>query len=254
MDIKMLHIITWIWIGIASVVFITMFYITAPFGRHTSEKWGKMTDNKTGWFIMELPSFLIMFYFLCFGSKSFQSYAWILFACWLIHYCNRSFIYPFRIRRTQKKMPLFIIFNAILFNVVNAGLNGYYLAELASISNYNSAWLTSFHFTAGGLLFITGMLINIKSDNILIHLRKSGETSYKIPNGFLFKYIASPNLFGEIIEWAGFALMAWNLPATSFAIWTFANLVPRAKNHYDWNHQNLRGYPKERKVIFPFIY
>ena len=37
-------------------------------------------------------------------------------------------------------------------------------------------------------------------------------------------------------------------------VWTFANLVPRAKNHYDWNLKNIPGYPKERKVVFPFLY
>ena len=151
-------------------------------------------------------------------------------------------------------MPLFIVFSAVFFNVVNATLNGYYLAELAPFNKYDAAWLTSIKFIIGALLFITGMFINLRSDNILIHLRKPGETGYKIPKGFLFEYVASPNLFGEVIEWAGFALMAWNLPAASFAIWTFANLVPRAKNHYDWNHQHLQDYPKKRKVIFPFIY
>jgi 3-oxo-5-alpha-steroid 4-dehydrogenase 1 len=253
-DIRTLLLITWVWIAIAIAVFITMFYITAPFGRHSSEKWGRMINNKLGWFIMELPSFLIMLYFLGFGSGSFQSYAWILFACWLLHYFNRAFIYPLRIKATQKKMPLFIMFSAVFFNIVNASLNGYYLAELAPVNKYNSAWLTSAKFIIGTLLFITGIFINLKSDNILIHLRKPGETGYKIPTGFLFNYIASPNLLGEIIEWTGFALMAWNLPAVSFAVWTFANLVPRAKNHYDWNHQHLQDYPKERKVIFPFIY
>jgi 3-oxo-5-alpha-steroid 4-dehydrogenase 1 len=253
-DIITLRMITLLWINIAVIVFITMFYITAPFGRHSSKKWGRMMNNKQGWFIMELPSFLIMFYFLCFGSKSLQSYTWILFVCWLLHYFNRTFIYPVRIKATQKKMPLFILFSAIFFNVINASLNGYYLAELVPVNKYDATWLTSVHFILGALFLASGMFINLRSDNILIHLRKRGETGYKIPNGFLFEYVASPNLFGEIIEWTGFALMAWNLPAVSFAVWTFANLVPRAKNHYDWNHQHLQGYPKERKVIFPFVY
>jgi steroid 5-alpha reductase family enzyme len=151
-------------------------------------------------------------------------------------------------------MPLFIVINAILFNLVNAGLNGYWLAELAPTGKYNEQWLSSPSFLTGGLLFVTGMAINIKSDNILIHLRKPGETGYKIPEGFLFEFISTPNLLGEIIEWTGFALMAWNLPALSFMVWTFANLVPRAKNHHDWYLKNFQEYPKERKIIFPFLF
>lgn len=66
----------------------------------------------------------------------------------------------------------------------------------------------SISFLAGAFLFITGMAINWKSDGMLISLRRPGETGYKIPNGFLFNYISTTSLLGEIIEWTGFALMA----------------------------------------------
>ncbi|MBK8565089.1 MAG: 3-oxo-5-alpha-steroid 4-dehydrogenase [Saprospiraceae bacterium] len=254
MSLDTLNTITWVWIGIAAVVHITMFYITAPFGRHTTEKWGKTIDNKLGWFIMEAPSLLIMAYFLFFGSNSFTSEVWVLFACWILHYFNRTIVYPLRIKPTPKRMPVAIVASAVFFNLINAGLNGYYLAELAPNEKYGNNWLSSPSFYFGSLLFFGGMYINWKSDAMLIALRKPGETGYKIPQGFLFKYVASPNLFGEIIEWSGFALMAWNLPALSFMIWTLANLVPRAKNHYDWYLRTFADFPKERKVVFPFLY
>jgi steroid 5-alpha reductase family enzyme len=98
------------------------------------------------------------------------------------------------------------------------------------------------------------MWINWRSDAILIQLRKPGETGYKIPQGFLFEYVSSPNLFGEIMEWSGFALLAFNWPALSFMVWTFANLVPRAKNHHDWYLQHFADYPKKRKIVFPFLW
>jgi 3-oxo-5-alpha-steroid 4-dehydrogenase 1 len=173
---------------------------------------------------------------------------------WIVHYINRTLIYPFRIRPTPKKIPLSIVMSAICFNLMNAGLNGYYLAEMAPPSDYDASWLTSPHFIIGIILFFTGMLINLKSDDMLISLRSKGETGYKIPHGFLFNKVSSPNLFGEIIEWSGFALMAWNLPALTFMVWTYANLVPRAKNHHDWYHRNFQEFPKERKVVFPFLY
>lgn len=203
---------------------------------------------------MESPSLVIMVYFLFKNHFSFHSYSYILFILWIVHYLNRTFIYPFRTKPTSKKIPLFIVINAIIFNIINAGLNGYYLAEIAAIEKYNLSWLYSFNFITGIILFIIGFYINIKSDNHLINLRRPGETGYKIPTGFLFKYVSSPNLFGEIIEWSGFALMAWNLPAFTFMIWTFANLVPRAKNHHDWYLKNFEDYPKDRKIVFPFLY
>jgi len=254
MTIDTLISICWVWIAVAAMIFLMMFFITAPFGRHTSEKWGMMMNNKWGWFIMELPSFLIMSYFLAFGTNISRSYVWILFVCWLLHYAHRTFIYPLRIRATAKKMPLFIVISAITFNLVNAGLNGYYLAELAPKWDYSLKWLISDHFIIGFVLFLTGMYINLRSDTILIRLRKPGETGYKIPRGFLFELVSSPNLFGEVVEWSGFALMAWNLPAVTFVVWTFANLVPRAKNHHDWYLKNFQDYPKIRRVIFPYLF
>lgn len=254
MSKETLYLISYIWLGVAIAVHITMFFITAPFGRHTSDKWGKTINNKLGWVIMESPSLLIMLYFLFSGTNSFNSYVWILFLVWILHYANRSFIYPLRIKATPKQIPVFIVLNAILFNFMNAGLNGYFLSNLANTEDYNSDWLSSLHFITGAILFCVGAFINLKSDTILINLRKPGETGYKIPKGFLFDYVSSPNLFGELIEWSGFALMAWNLPALTFMVWTFANLVPRAKNHHDWYKKQFADYPKERKVIFPFLY
>lgn len=249
-----LQLATSIWILIALVVFVALQYVTAPFGRHTSEKWGPQINNKLGWILMELPSLLIMAYFLIWGSRSWSSWVWILFVCWIFHYLHRSLIYPLRIKSTPKKMPLVITLSAIGFNLVNAGLNGYYLAEVASVEQYGVDWLSSPTTLLGAALFVLGFGVNWQSDNMLIHLRQPGETGYKIPRGFLFEYVSSPNLLGEIIEWAGFALMAWNLPALSFWIWTLANLVPRAKSHHEWYKQRFEEYPMGRKIVFPGLY
>lgn len=254
MSLQTLQTIAYSWIVLALVVHVVMFYVTAPFGRHTTDKWGLSINNKWGWFIMEFPSLLIMTLFLIKTLQVMHGYSWILFLLWMIHYVNRSLIYPIRIRSTPKKMPLVIMFSAIFFNVVNASLNGSYLAYFASATEYDVKWLSSFHFMVGIFLFIIGMYVNLRSDNLLIHLRKPNETGYKIPKGFLFEYVSAPNLLGEIIEWSGFALMAWNLPAFTFMIWTFANLVPRAKNHHDWYLLHFPNYPKNRKIIFPFIF
>jgi 3-oxo-5-alpha-steroid 4-dehydrogenase 1 len=254
MTLSTLNSITISWIGLAIAVHVTMFFIKAPFGRHTSTKYGRSINNKWGWFLMELPSLLIMSYFLFFGARSLHSFTWILFLMWILHYFNRTVIYPLRIKSTDKKMPIFIVLNAVIFNLFNAGLNGYFLAELADGANYSAAWLSSPHFIIGSSLFFIGMAINWTSDTLLIGLRKKGETGYQIPKGFLFELISSPNLFGEIIEWTGFAILAWNLPALSFAIWTFANLVPRAFNHHQWYKDKFPDYPKNRKAVFPYLF
>lgn len=81
-------------------------------------------------------------------------------------------------------------------------------------------------------MYCTGMYINHKSDTILRELRADGGTGYKIPTGFLYEYISCPNYAGEIMEWIGYSILAWNLPALAFAIFTIANIGPRAVAHH----------------------
>jgi len=234
-------------VGIAS--FILLQFVTAPYGRHVKKGWGPEISNKLGWVIMEAPSFFIILYFYLSSNQS--NYASVISFLWLAHYLNRTFIYPFRIRTKGKKMPLIIVGSAIFFNCMNAGLNGYFLANLES---YEIDSFYHWNFIFGLLLFISGFIMNQKSDHILIHLRKPGETNYKIPTGFLFKYVSCPNLFGELIQWTGFVIIAWNLPALSFLVWTGANLIPRALGHHKWYKTHFAEYPKNRKIMIPKIW
>jgi len=238
---------SWAIIGVAT--FILLQFVTAPYGRHITKGWGPEISNKLGWILMELPSFAIILYFFLNFTQSY--YAQFLSVLWLIHYFNRTFIYPFRIRTKGKKMPLTIVFSAIFFNFINAGLNGYFLAHFEQYSNLA---FENWTFYLGLTIFILSFITNQISDNILINLRKPNEIGYKIPNGFLFKYVSCPNHLSEIFQWTGFAIMAWNLPATCFLIWTIANLLPRALKHHKWYQKHFDDYPKNRKAIIPKIW
>lgn len=155
---------------------------------------------------------------------------------------------PFSIAHRQEKMPLIILIMGVVFNVINGFFNGYYLGFI----NQPQADVIQWHTVLGIVLFAGGMAINIITDNKLIHLRKNGN-GYTIPEGWLFQYISCPNHLGEIIEWIGFALIAWNFPAFSFALWSFTNLLPRTLNHHAWYKETFPDYPKERKAVIPLI-
>ena len=115
------------WTLAAVLLFPILLKVTAPYGRHASNKWGPMIDNRLGWFLYESPSLIIFVTLLLTGGKSFSSPLWILFSIWTIHYVNRSIIFPLRTRTKGKKVPVMIVFSAIFFNTINAGLNGYWL-------------------------------------------------------------------------------------------------------------------------------
>lgn len=250
MNMETFHLVNYVWIGIAAVTFLALQKVTAPYGRHSSNNWGPTLPNKLGWILMEAPSLFTFAILFRLGDVANNSPAWIFFAAWVIHYINRTFIFPLRTRTKGKRMPILIPLTAIFFNFVNGGLNGYYLGF---VRTYDASWLTTPQMIIGASLFVIGMAINIISDEKLLHLRKPGETGYKIPKGWLFTYISCPNLAGEMLEWIGFAVMTWSLPGLTFAIWTIANLLPRALEHHKFYQKQFPDYPKQRKAVIPYL-
>jgi len=239
------------WILLGCLIFPILLFVTAPYGRYTTPKWGITISNRTGWILMEVPALLVFLYFIASGKADKNAVVWIIVLLFTIHYTNRSLIYPFRIKTKGKKMPLLIAILAIVFNTVNSYVNGYYLSTLQNM--YSITWLTDVRFIVGILLFITGMILNISADEKLIHLRKSNSNGYQIPYGRMFNIISCPNFFGEIVEWFGFAVLCWSLPALSFFVWTLCNLVPRALNHHRWYKRQFADYPVNRKAVFPYL-
>lgn len=247
------YLIVYIWLAVAIFIFPLVIRIVAPYGRHTTKKWGILIDNRVGWILMELPALLVFAGFYLFGSGSHPFVTWIFFGVWILHYVNRTLVFPFRLRTTGKKMPMAIVFMAIGFNFVNGFINGYFLGTLATVAQYPVSYLLDPRFIGGIAMFFFGLTINWQSDNILIHLRKPGETGYIIPTKGFFQFVSCPNHFGEIVEWFGFALMTWCSPGLTFAVWTLVNLMPRALHHHKWYKETFADYPASRKALFPFI-
>ena len=153
-------------------------------------------------------------------------------------------------------MALSIMFMGFFFNTVNAFMIGGWLFYLAPENTYPIEWLWSPQFIIGAILFFTGMYINIDSDKRIRALRKPGETKHYMPTGGLYNYVSSANYFGEFVEWVGFAILTWSLPGAVFALWTFANLAPRA-DAINKKYAEMFGEEfTKRKVkrMIPFIY
>ena len=71
MDNYYIFVYSWIIIGAISFPFILKY--GAPYGRHTSNNWGPLVDNKTAWIIMELPA-LILCPFIVFTSENPENF------------------------------------------------------------------------------------------------------------------------------------------------------------------------------------
>ncbi|KPJ88399.1 MAG: hypothetical protein AMS17_05705 [Spirochaetes bacterium DG_61] len=239
------------WFFVAAVTFIVLLFIPAPYGRHSRSGWGPSIQTRFGWMIMEAisPLFFTLFFFL--DNKGISPVTFFFLCLWLMHYIQRSFLYPFLIKNGKKPMALSVVGMAIVFNVVNTYLNGRALTLFSH--SYALSWTRDPRFIIGLLLFFGGFFINIHSDALLRRLRITGSETYKVPVGGLFTFVSSANYFGEIIEWYGWACLAWSLAGLSFAVWTTANLVPRALAHHNWYRKTFADYPKRRKAIVPFL-
>lgn len=179
MSLELFNQLVIAWIILAVLLFPIQLKVTAPYGRHTRSSWGLLIDNRLGWVLMEIVSPLLFGGFFLLGSNPKTGPMWIFFALWMLHYLNRSIIFPLRTRTTGKRIPLAIVGSAIFFNVVNGFTNGYYLGSLGE--PYPESWLSDPRFLVGLAIFLTGAFINLQSDQILLNLRKPGETGYKIP-------------------------------------------------------------------------
>ncbi len=225
-----------------------LMWIDAPYGRHEQDGWGPTIPARAGWIGMESPAvFFSALVFLWAPSRSWM--AWVFFGVWQLHYVQRTLVYPFLIHAKGRRMPLLIAALAFFYNLFNAWMNMGWIAT----HTYELTWLADPRFILGMLVFVAGLIINWRSDAILRALRKPGERGYKVPKGFLYEWVSCPNYLGEIMEWFGFALMTWSPAGLAFALYTVANLGPRALANHRWYLEKFPDYPSHRKALVPGI-
>jgi len=240
------------WFILAIIVFISLFFFNAPYGRYVRNNWGSAIGSKKGWLIMEAPApflFAVLFFL---GGNPITVTTSLFLVMWETHYLHRAFIYPFTLRGRDRHMTIIVVAMAFIFNTVNGYLNGRHIFTLSGA--YTNEWLLDVRFISGLVVFIAGFIINRRADLTLRKLRKPGESDYRIPYGEAYRWISCPNYLGEILTWVGWAVATWSLPGLAFAAWTIANLVPRARAHHAWYRKYFVDYPKERKVLLPGLW
>lgn len=242
-------------LALAVVVFIALHRVTAGYGMMYNKKWGPAVGNRLGWVLMEAPVFVTMLLFWLQSPRRGEIAPAVMASLFLLHYFQRSFIFPLLIKG-KGRMPFAIIAMGVVFNLINAYMIGGWIFWVSPEGTYPPSWLGSPLFILGTVIFFTGMAININSDHIIRSLRKPGDTRHYIPRGGMYKYVASANYFGELTEWIGYAILTWSLGGLAFAVWTFANLAPRARSiHRRYIAEFGDEYARlNRKYIIPFIY
>ena len=247
--------VEYVMLALAVMVFAGLRFITPGYGMFYTSKWGPSLGNRLGWIVMEAPVFICMAILWACSSRRGEAPLMAMASLFMLHYFQRSFIFPLLIKG-KSRMPLSIILMGCVFNVINAYLIGGWLFYVSPADEYPASWLISPKFIIGTVVFFAGMAINIHSDHIIRHLRRPGDRRHYIPKGGMFRYVTSANYLGEFTVWVGYAVLTWSLPGVIFALWTFANLGPRAKAlHKRYVQEFGEEYSSlNRKYIIPFIW
>ena len=240
----------------AVFIFIVLYFVDAGYGILLNKKWGPTINNKLAWFLMESPVFFAMMLLWLRSDRKAEIVPIIFLVFFEIHYFRRSFIFPLQLKGNGK-MPILIVVMGVTFNIINAIIQAGWIFYISPDEMYTTAWLDTPQFIIGTIIFFSGMYITIDSDTIIRNLRKPGDSKHYLPQKGMFKYVTSAQYLGELTEWIGFAILTWSWAGAVFALWTFANLVPRANTIYH-KYQSMFGVEliknKKLKRIFPYIY
>jgi 3-oxo-5-alpha-steroid 4-dehydrogenase 1 len=240
------------WIIVAVVVFITLLFISAPYGRHFRKNFGPSVNARLGWIIMESPASLVFVIFFVSKVHPLSVIPVLFLILWEAHYVDRAFIYPLTIRLSSKPLPLTVLSAGIVFNSLNAFLNVQYI--YTNVSKYSADWLSDIRFLSGVGIFLFGFVINRHSDYILYRIRHHTGQEYGVPEDGLYRWISCPNYLGEILIWLGWTVATWSPVAAAFSLWSIANLVPRARSHHRWYKEKFEDYPVQRHILLPWLW
>ena len=236
--------------ALCPVVLISLLLIAAPYGRHHRPGWGPCLPGRLAWFVMELPALMLLPLMVLSSPARDAAAAWIPAAFWGVHYAYRTFLFPALMHPSDRTFPMLLVAFAIAFNLLNGYNNGSALVDIA----YDNPPVSSLHFLGGASIYLIGFGVHCHSDRVIRALRKPGEMTYGIPRGGLFRWVGSPQYLGEIIQWAGWAIMTWSLAGLAFAVFTACNLLPRAIANDRWYRTNFADYPAERRILIPGVY
>ncbi|KAF0983599.1 hypothetical protein FDP41_010664 [Naegleria fowleri] len=179
-----------------------------------------------------------------------QIIATVLF---IVHFVKREletiFVHVFG----NDTMPLFNLFKNSIYYWGYAFLVAYFTIH----PKYQSPAEWQVYVGAAGT--VLSMLGNFYCHIILKNLRQPGSRERKIPRGFLFEYVTCPNYTFEIMEWFFFSFMIQSIPCLLYTLSGAGQMLPWAIKKHVGLKKLFDGkdgrelYPKNRKVLIPFI-
>jgi 3-oxo-5-alpha-steroid 4-dehydrogenase 1 len=247
-------------LAFVAIVAVAAWFVASPYGRFSSGRFGLRLNPRLGWFLMELPATVVFLWAFLGGPRRFEPVPLLLAAIFVLHYANRGFAFPLRMRVPRghrASFGLLVVGTGWFVTSAHGYLNGAFFSTFGA--HYTPEWLTDPRFLAGLVVYYVSYALNLQSDAILRNLRSPEEVEagvhvYRVPKGGLYRWITSPSYLTELTAWAGFALLTWSLAGVFILAISAANLVPRAVATQRWYRERFPDYPPERKALIPFLF
>ncbi|KAL9247924.1 hypothetical protein vseg_021301 [Gypsophila vaccaria] len=103
-------------------------------------------------------------------------------------------------------------------------------------------------------LFLLGIVGNFYHHFILSTLRSTGEKDYKIPKGGLFNLVICPHYFFEVLGFVGISCIAQTLYSVCYMTGAALYLMGRSYATRKWYLSKFEDFPKDVKMMIPFIF
>jgi len=122
------------------------------------------------WGLQELPALLIPLLAVLEMGLHLRT---LLLLPFLLHYFNRSIVYPLRLSLASRPVPVLTTLAAFAF----CSYNG--LLQSLAVANMAPRELSAAMSLVGVVVFLAGMITNLHADAVLRQLRGPGETGYR---------------------------------------------------------------------------
>ncbi|KAF8602858.1 hypothetical protein BDV93DRAFT_607178 [Ceratobasidium sp. AG-I] len=200
-----------------------------------------------------------------------QTVAYVLV---MLHFLKRELETIFVHRFSHATMPIGNLFrNSAHYHLLSGfllalSLYGPWYSETSLIAKHvreaSPNWLLGWGWptndTAGLAKWVAiwafAELSNLHAHLTLRNLRPaSNPTARGIPRGYLFEYVSCPNYTFEIMAWVAFTLMTKSWASLLFIIaGTTPMIIWAIKKHKAYRREFGTDYPRNRKVLVPFLF
>ncbi|KAE8692425.1 Steroid 5-alpha-reductase DET2 [Hibiscus syriacus] len=152
---------------ISPPTWISLYFLQAPYGKHNRSH----HLSSSGLVLHGKPHPLAHSPALPLRPTFFQPKSLILIYPFLLHYFNRTVLYPLRLSRNGngEGFPVSIALTAFGFNLLNAYLQARWVSHYKD--DYERDGLFWWKFLCGLLIYGDGMWVNIWADEVLVGLK-----------------------------------------------------------------------------------